>query len=128
MTPMIDVVFQLLIYFICTASFRVAEQTLPTTLPPSGSVGFTPSREVEELELVRIVLAQQGGNLEIRLNGQACADLAALSERLAQLRSLVALPVVLDIGPDVELGHVVAAYDTCLLVGLTDIHFAAPGG
>ena len=38
MTPMIDVVFLLLIFFICTASFQIVEQNLPSRiqleLPP----------------------------------------------------------------------------------------------
>ncbi len=65
MTPMIDVVFQLLIYFLCTASFAMSEQTLPTTLPPTGSATFTPSSEVQELEIIRIDLRQPVSGLEI---------------------------------------------------------------
>ncbi|MFP6692187.1 MAG: biopolymer transporter ExbD, partial [Pirellulales bacterium] len=32
MTPMIDVVFLLLIFFVCTASFQIAEQFLPNSV------------------------------------------------------------------------------------------------
>jgi biopolymer transport protein ExbD len=126
MTPMIDVVFQLLIYFICTASFRITEQELPTRLPPIGSTALAPAPAVQELELLRIGLEHRGGGLEITLNGQPCRDLGSLRERLDRLARLAQLPVVLEIAPDVELGHVVAVYDTCLLLGLADIHFAAP--
>ncbi len=126
MTPMIDVVFQLLIFFLCTASFQLPEQLLPTTLPPSGSATYTPSQQVQELELVRITLSQPGPTLQIDLNGGPCASIAELRDRLRQLLALAALPAVLDIGPEVEMNHVVAVYDTCLIAGLTDIHFAAP--
>ena len=126
MTPMIDVVFQLLIYFLCTASFAMSEQALPTTLPPTGSATFTPSSEVQELEIIRIALRQPAASLEIDLNGQACRDVGVLRDRLRQLLVLANLPVVLDVSPEAELGHVVNIYDTCLVVGLRDIHFAAP--
>ena len=42
MTPMIDVVFLLLIFFICTASFQIVEQTLQSgvqlELPPGTEI------------------------------------------------------------------------------------------
>ena len=46
MTPMIDVVFQLLIFFICTASFQLAEELLPTSLAITGDAA-APSIEIE---------------------------------------------------------------------------------
>jgi len=126
MTPMIDVVFQLLIYFLCTASFAMSEQLLPTTLPPTGAATYQPPKEVQELELLRISLSQEGEDLEIELAGNRISDLGQLRERLRQLQLLAALPAVLDIAPEVEMRHVVSVYDTCLVVGLKDIHFAAP--
>ncbi len=127
MTPMIDVVFQLLIFFLCTASFQLTEQALPTTLPPTGAAEtYKPPPEVQELELIRIGLSQRGRELRIEMNGNPCASVADLRERLRQLLALAALPAVLDVSGEVELGHVVTVYDTCLVVGLKDIHFAAP--
>jgi len=123
---MIDVVFQLLIYFLCTASFAMSEQVLPTTLPPSGNVTTTPSREVQELELIRIGLSRQSDELHLELNGTAVAGLVDLCERLRQLVALASLPAVLDIDTEVEIAHVVAVYDTCLIAGIRQIHFAAP--
>ena len=126
MTPMIDVVFQLLIFFLCTASFQLTEQSLPTTLPPSGAATYKPPTEVQELELIKIGLSQRGRDLRIDLNGNPCASVNELRDRLRQLLALAALPAVLDVSGEVELGHVVTVYDTCLVVGLKDIHFAAP--
>ena len=39
MTPMIDVIFLLLIFFVCTASFRAVEEVLPTNLSLPGAIG-----------------------------------------------------------------------------------------
>jgi biopolymer transport protein ExbD len=125
MTPMIDVVFQLLLYFLCTASFQVAEQSLPTPLPQTG-VGTAPTKlspELQELEMLRLVLKQPGERLQIELNGQPCADVATLRSRLTQLAALANLPLIFDVSAEVRLGHVVSAYDTCLAVGIRDIRF-----
>ena len=126
MTPMIDVVFQLLIYFLCTASFAMSEQVLPTTLPPTGATTYNPPKEVQELELIRISLSQSDGELRIDLNGNDCSSVTDLRDRLRQLLTLAELPAVLDVSPEVQLGHMIAIYDTCLVVGLKQIHFAAP--
>jgi biopolymer transport protein ExbD len=126
MTPMIDVVFLLLIYFLCTASFAISEQVLPTALPPAGSATYTVPPEIQELELMRISLRQPPEGLRLELNGNALASISELADRLRQLVSLADLPAVLDIGGEVALGNVVAAYDTCLIAGVRDIHFAAP--
>ena len=42
MTPMIDVIFLLLIFFVCTASFQAPEQILPTNLRLPGSLDNLP--------------------------------------------------------------------------------------
>jgi biopolymer transport protein ExbD len=126
MTPMIDVVFQLLIYFLCTASFAASEQFLPTILPPTGAAANEPPREIQELELVEISLSQAADTLRIELNGNAVSSIAELRDRLLQLVALAKLPVVLDIGPEVHLSNVVAVYDLCVVIGLNGIHFAAP--
>lgn len=126
MTPMIDVVFQLLIYFLCTASFAASEQVLPTSLPPTGAVTTVPPREVQELELIRINLSRPSDELRIELNGTRLKDPSELRDRLRQLVALASLPAVLDITPEVEIEHVVTIYDTCLVAGIREIHFAAP--
>lgn len=124
MTPMIDVVFQLLIYFLCTASFQLAEQQLPTPLPQTGvgQVTETPA-EVRELEMLRLVLKQPGEQLQMELNGQPCADVPTLRARLQQLVALANLPVIFDTAPEVQIGNLVAVYDACLAVGMRDIRF-----
>ena len=58
MTPMIDVVFLLLVFFVWTASFQVVEQMLPAQL--SSQMGTDPTTLVEpppEKDLEDIVIA-----------------------------------------------------------------------
>ena len=62
MTPMVDVVFMLLIFFVWTASFRVAELSLPSSLITQehgqGSVEVDP--ELEDLDRVVVRLGWSG--------------------------------------------------------------------
>ena len=124
-TPMIDVVFLLLIFFICTASFQVAEEVLPTNLALQGNV--TSSTQVE-LEWERIVVKLRVANDELRwlVNEQPFDSVAQTRSVLAQMAQIDAtLPVTLDIDSAVAMFHVIDLYDVCRLVGFEKIQFAA---
>ena len=135
MTPMIDVVFLLLIFFVCTASFQAAESVLPTDLKVAGSetVSGLPEPEAIELEQILIEITSTGASktgtqrmVLYKINGQPCASLGQLDEMIDSLAQIdAALPVVLDIGGQVSLGHALDVYDRCRLVGLRQIQFAA---
>ena len=124
-TPMIDVVFLLLIFFICTASFQVAEEILPTNLALQGNV--TSSTQVE-LEWERIVVKLRVENDKLRwlVNEQPFDSVAQTRSVLAQMAQIDAtLPVTLDIDGTVAMFHVIDLYDVCRLVGFEKIQFAA---
>lgn len=124
MTPMIDVIFQLLIFFLCTAGFATGEAILPTKLPDAGAVATAPTRPREDVEIVRVELRQ--GGTEIRLNGQPVVDTATLLNRLGHIAKVASdTPVILDVEESVPLGRVIDVYDGSLSRGLKSIHFAA---
>ncbi len=126
MTPMIDVVFQLLVYFLCTAGFSPREYQLPADLPPTGaSQQLEPSPEMVELEMIQVVLRRQGDRLAIRLNGEPVATIEELVRRLRLIAAVATPPVILDIGATVPMREVIAVYDACLANGFSDIRFAA---
>ncbi len=128
MTPMIDVVFQLLIFFVCTTSFQALEQILPTTLSSTGGMGEaveTPP-EIVELEDVIVKLGRQQTTTTWQLNEQGVESLPKLRERLTRLVRLRSdLPVILDVARDVPLGDVIDVYDLCRIVGFDKVQFAA---
>ena len=124
MTPMIDVIFQLQIFFLCTMGFAAPESILPTNIPNTG--GSAPAAVAADLEMVKISLRGDPKNFRIELNRQPVANTKALLDRLKVLSGASKeIPVILDIGPEVYLGSLVEVYDLCLGCGLQKINFAA---
>ena len=127
MTPMIDVVFQLLIFFVCTTNFQVMEELLPSNLLGPGSVAAAKiPPELEDLDEVVIKLTVEQGLPRWRVNERTYTrgnELRGVLGSLAQLSRH--LPVVLDISPDVAMGNVIDLYDVCRLAGFGKIQFAA---
>jgi biopolymer transport protein ExbD len=127
MTPMIDVVFQLMIFFICTASFQMAENVLPTSLAVTGGTGTPNPVEVEpDLERGLVQATRTGGQTRWIINERPCDS---LSDVRGVLQAVVgidrSLPVILDVQPEVPLGDMIDLYDLCRLVGFERIQFAA---
>jgi biopolymer transport protein ExbD len=135
MTPMIDVVFQLLIFFVCTISFMPIEQSLPATpkMPAAGS-GAAADRpippELEDLRQVEVLLTRRDGATAWTVNGDACASLTDVERRLAALARVrdykTIVPVVLDAADDVPLADAIDVYDLALQLGYEKVQFVAP--
>ncbi len=130
MTPMIDVVFLLLIFFIWTASFQIVEQVLPSHLSEvSGSLPANPddTPPIEE-DFDRVVLRIRwvDGHAVWRINQ---IDVSSLQQVRSRLETIAAIkrtaPVILHPDRDVPLGHVIDLYDLTRLVGFEKIQFAA---
>ncbi|MEX0586024.1 MAG: biopolymer transporter ExbD [Pirellulales bacterium] len=135
MTPMIDVVFQLLIFFVCTASFQPAEELMPSSVAAETGSGDSRLENPETVDLERIVIrvGTRGGRLAWLVNDQPFARLADVHARLAGLArglarlgtSLGELPVILEIEPEIMLGDVIDVVDVGRALGLKNVRFAA---
>ena len=128
MTPMIDVVFQLLIFFICTMNFQALEEILPTNLRASSGVGAQVplDPELAELEEIVVRIVFRDGATQWLINDRPYPQLKLVRGVLAQLAQIrTDLPVILDVEADVPLGDVIDVYDVCRLAGFDKIHFAA---
>ena len=129
MTPMIDVVFLLLIFFICTASFQIVEQNLPSRVQLEFPPGAEPIPANEQIEDVDAVIVKIGWhNVEPRGGriSQGCPRFKTLKEKLAALSAIdSAVPVILDVAPEVPLGYAIDAYDLGRKTGFSEIQFAA---
>ena len=128
MTPMIDVIFLLLIFFVCTASFQAAEEILPTNLSLPGSIASDAPIDPEVLDLEEVVvkIPRRESRLRWQVNQRNCGRLEEVRDVLAAVSRVKSdLPVILDVDPDVPLEAVIDVYDLCRQIGLQRIQFAA---
>jgi biopolymer transport protein ExbD len=126
MTPMIDVVFQLLIFFICTASFQATEELLPMGLADTrGSDAAMPTEVAPELKRIVVQATRADGETQWIVNDQAIHSIRDVQELLSTVaRTDRSIPVTLDVAGAVPLGDMIDVYDLCRLLGLEKIEFA----
>ncbi len=127
MTPMVDVVFMLLIFFVWTASFRVAELALPSSLITQeqgpGSVEVDP--ELEDLDRVIVRLGWSGTQPLWTINDVPVQSLLDVRQRLEAVAKITAnLPVLVDPVAEIPLGHVIDVYDLARQAGFESVQFA----
>ena len=127
MTPMIDVVFLLLVFFVWTASFQVIEQILPSEL--SSQIGnqqsaLTPP-PIKDFEDIIITVSYANGRPGWTLNQQPIKRIAEIEKRLTAIATVnAAAPVILHPQPNVPLEFVIQSYDAAKLSGFTKVAFA----
>jgi biopolymer transport protein ExbD len=130
MTPMIDVVFLLLVFFLWSASFQIVEYVLPsevTALAGTSDEARTddPPPEMDFDEIV-IRIHWTGEAPAWSVNDAPVATLAEVRDYLARIaRIKTDAPVILDPDPQVPLGDVIDVYDAARLEQFEKIHFAA---
>lgn len=129
MTPLIDVVFLLLIFFICASTGHLREMLLPTDLA-AGEIGTQAPRVSEpSLGEVRIKLRREFDQTVYQVEGREFRDVEPLREMLSLLaETAIEIPVILEIQGDVPLGDAVNVYDACRAEKFRSIHFAAKQG
>ena len=136
-TPLIDVIFCLCIFFFCSFHFRQLEGKMESWLPKDRGVNATPVKNVE-IEEIRIFL---------RFNSNAADATEAVTRQIMSqpvtnddnfrqvLKGLVAnyakqaineAPVIIDSDPNVPWKEVVNALSLCRLEGLQKLQFAGP--
>lgn len=133
LTPMIDVTFQLLLFFLLTMEFRQAEGQLPADLPRLG--GAT-AAAVVPLEPVWIHLSPSSdpdGQLRIDISQYhlSMSTWGQLHTRLVQLRSQLGtddVPVIIEPGDGVSWGDALNAFNEVRRARFTDIAFAGRSG
>ena len=125
MTPLIDVVFQLLIFFICASTGHMKELLLPTDFR-AGAVAAAAAPEIEKpLGDVSIRLSRSDDKTVAFLQGREFDDLEKLGVTLRALANAsTEIPVTLDIGGDVLLGDVIYVYDICRAARFQSVNFA----
>ncbi len=133
MTPMIDVVFLLLVFFVCTASFKLIEQMLPGTLSAqsAGNTTQAPIRPTPEDDFDQVVLRVGWENDQPLwiVNDQPLADATALRELLNSLAAIKPdARLILHPVPEVPMEYVINAWDWSRLAGFQAVAFAVNQG
>jgi biopolymer transport protein ExbD len=129
MTPMIDVVFLLLVFFVWTSSFELPEFDLPSAIaePPSGGSELSSEqRPTEVFDEIVIRLLMQDANVVIQMNGQTVDDIDALRTRIGAIIALgVQPPVIIDPAEQIRISSAVEVYDAARAAGADRVLFAA---
>jgi hypothetical protein len=155
MTPMIDIVFQLLIFFMLACRFRTEEGQMHAFLPKNRGMGTagTPAITLQEVR-VKLLWVEPGSFRETKdpSNGRTLLKvkdqnfgwvtnefgeelpdydrlyklICDAKQRFTPTKSYKSLPVIIDARPFVPFKHVIYSLNECVRAGITDITFAAP--
>lgn len=131
LTPMIDCVFLLMVYFIWSSSFAIVEMTLPSELSVQQSAGAAasptePPPPEADFEQIVVRILWTGSSPGWTVNDSPVASLTELRGTLATIARIKRdAPLVLDSDPQVPLGDVIDVFDFSRLAGFEKIQFAA---
>lgn len=128
MTPMIDVVFLLIIFFMCS-QFRTHEGELLARLPARS--GMVPgARVLDDVtpDTIRIYVSRTNTGPRYLLNGAALPEPNRLYPALAALRRRRPdlAEVILDGDDRLDFEHFLFAFNACLRAGLTRVNLVRP--
>ncbi len=144
MTPMIDIVFQLLIFFFVVTRFRIPEGELEAYLPQEA--GPPDQLTVAEIEPeIRVTIRTRGGDpeaeptyevtrapddgIDIDVDRTVLGGLRTLQQEIIKhaqdpdVRENV--PVILEVEPGVKYRWVIKALSICRGEGFREVNFAA---
>src|SRR5688500_16578079 len=123
LTPLIDCVFLLLVYFLWTSGFAASELSLPSKMVPqvSGAVGQRGILSAEQdFDPILITVRQHGREVSWTVQDASIASLAELRLSLKNIARIKPdIPVIVDPASDVPLGDVLKVFDNARLSGLS---------
>jgi len=121
MTPLIDVIFLLMIFFIMTIRFVKPEGILENRLPEKAGQGITDQKNDWEVVRIKIKLVRDGNKFKIYLQERALNSY----EDLLSYLELLPEKILIVIEPDltVPYKYVIGIYNTCLKSEKTNIVF-----
>lgn len=126
MTPLIDIVFQLLIFFVCASTGHLRELILPTDLNGSGTQSPLAEPQDAPVSQVWIRLRREHEDTVTQIEGTDYRPEDNLRGVLFALADAARdVPLILEIAGDVPLGDVVGLVDLCRSAGFESINFAA---
>jgi len=135
LTSMIDVIFQLLIYFVVTASFMVNEGVLAAKLPQGAAAASTDDELPPEIITLKLTSGDDPGVVAIERGAFVYASFAELEADLdrqrydpdiGQIDGLYPAdsPIVIQADGKARWQHLVAAFNAAVGAKYTNVRFA----
>lgn len=132
MTPMIDVVFLLLVFFICASVGSTADKLLPAELNGNSLSSMEPVAPAEQEKWehppvqIRIEPLAAGHNpVSVFLNDEGLSGIESLSQRLTRLGAAdPTTRIILNVSDDVEVQQFILIYDLCQKLKFENVSFA----
>ncbi|MDX1682273.1 MAG: biopolymer transporter ExbD [Phycisphaeraceae bacterium] len=133
LTSMIDVIFQLLIYFVITASFAIGEGVIAARMPEQGS-GVAEQTEPPKKPVKILITAAGATSYRLTLEGASGQQPANFSQLMDILKSVHVRnggfyeedhPLVIQPEGQVRWQHVVNAFNATVAARFKDVSFAA---
>ncbi len=126
MTPLIDVIFLLLIFFILAIRLEKPEGVLENILPESDTHGIAEQQKDWEVVKLRIKLITEGEQLKIYLQERVVYTYKDLLSYLNMLPQEIML--VIEPESKVPYKYVIGVYNTCIKAKKSNIVFAISPG
>ena len=131
LTPMVDVTFLLLIFFMITASFSV-QKTLPTPVPEPDEEGVSQQlTTIEELEQESVVVRLEADDA-VYIDDEPVADPADLPDALSDAMNAPGRPkrgeLVIQAADEARHELIVAAYDAAAGLGVERVRLSVSAG
>lgn len=140
MTPMIDVVFLLLVFFMCATKFKVPDYRLDYHFPRDRGQNAVEAPRIDDVPELRITLkpldAPEGqARASIRIGRDTWVQPSELGiavkanyQALSNASNAAGkkIPVVIDGDGEVDFEYVMLAFDACLAAEITEIRFETP--
>lgn len=131
LTPMIDVIFQLLIFFLVNIKFRTLEGLLKAFLPRANAIP-EPDRKKDQVFIT--ITEPTAGTLVLAVNGRPVGGMterqkyAALEERLRGIKESFDKmpPVIVDADRRLPYKYVIYALNVCGKLDIEDVMFQFP--
>ncbi len=128
MTPMIDVVFLLLIFFVWTAGTQLVEYILPSQIsvqPGNQASEITEPLPEQDFDNVVIRVRWDGSLPDWTINEQGFETIQDVFQTLSQLAAVkIDAPIIVHPDENVPMGWVIEVYDQAKLAGFQKVSFA----
>lgn len=130
MAPMIDVVFQLIIFFMCSIHFKSLEGKLMAQLPLNkGMVPGPASTPIDDVRIRLIYSENEPLLTKVKIGSTDFSDMNSLYAHLKNMEFITpdgdVIPVKIDADGKIPAQSVVSVLDICKRAGVPKTEFAA---